>query len=117
MLLLVVAVVIALPTLDSRIMKQLDPRSASILNSIAHNISSSADRYPNIPLQVLITPKEAQTKHFYLVSENGDIISSSKASKAIRRFILQSEESPKPKVKQYKNWLMTGPIPIKLRGE
>ena len=117
MLLLVVAVVIALPTLDSRVMRQLDPRSVSILNSIAHNIASSADRYPTIPLQVLITPKEAQTKHFYLVRMNGDIISSSKASKAIRRFILQSEESPQPKVKQYKNWLMTGPIPIKLRGE
>ena len=117
MLLLVVAVVIALPTLDSRVMKQLDPRSVSILNSIAHNISVSADRYPNIPLQVLITPKEAQTKHFYLVGTDGAIISSSKASKAIRRFILQSEESPQPKVKQYKNWLMTGPIAITLRGE
>ncbi|QUM74944.1 HAMP domain-containing protein [Moritella sp. 24] len=117
MLLLVVAVVIALPTLDSRIMKQLDPRSVNILNSIAHNIATSAERYPNIPLQVLITPKEAQTKHFYLVRANGEIISSTKASKAIRRFILQSEESLSPKVKQYKNWLMTGPIPVNLRGE
>ena len=117
MLLLVVAVVIALPTLDSRVMKQLDPRSVSILNSIAHNIATSAQRYPSVPLQVLITPKEAQTKHFYLVTTNGDIISSTKASKAIRRFILQSEESLSPKVKQYKNWLMTGPIPLTLRGE
>jgi len=117
MLLLVVAVVIALPTLDSRVMKQLDPRSVSILNNIAHNIATSAARYPNIPLQVLITPKEAQNKHFYLVGVNGEIISSTKASKAIRRFILQSEESLSPKVKQYKNWLMTGPIPVNLRGE
>ncbi|WP_392339934.1 ATP-binding protein [Moritella marina] len=117
MLLLVVAVVIALPTLDSRVMKQLDPRSVSILNSIAHNIATSAERYPSVPLQVLITPKEAQTKHFYLVATNGDIISSTKASKAIRRFILQSEESLSPKVKQYKNWLMTGPISVVLRGD
>lgn len=117
MLLLVVAVVIALPTLDSRVMKQLDPRSVSILNSIAHNIATSAERYPSVPLQVLITPKEAQTKHFYLVATNGDIVSSTKASKAIRRFILQSEESLSPKVKQYKNWLMTGPISVVLRGE
>jgi len=117
MLLLVVAVVIALPTLDSRVMRQLDPRSVSILNNIAHNIATSAERYPNVPLQVLITPKEAQTKHFYLVAVNGDIVSSTKASKAIRRFILQSEESLSPKVKQYKNWLMTGPISVMLRGE
>lgn len=117
MLLLVVAVVIALPTLDSRVMRQLDPRSVNILNSIAHNIATSAERYPSVPLQVLITPKEAQTKHFYLVATSGDIVSSTKASKAIRRFILQSEESLSPKVKQYKNWLMTGPISVVLRGE
>ncbi|PKH07510.1 two-component sensor histidine kinase [Moritella sp. Urea-trap-13] len=117
MLLLVVAVVIALPTLDSRVMRQLDPRSVNILNSIAHNIATSAERYPSVPLQVLITPKEAQTKHFYLAAANGDIVSSTKASKAIRRFILQSEESLSPKVKQYKNWLMTGPISVTLRGE
>ncbi|MFT7681466.1 ATP-binding protein [Moritella dasanensis] len=117
MLLLVVAVVIALPTLDSRVMRQLDPRSVSILNSIAHNIATSAERYPSVPLQVLITPKEAQTKHFYLVAANGDIVSSTKASKAIRRFILQSEESLSPKVKQYKSWLMTGPISVTLRDE
>lgn len=117
MLLLVVAVVIALPTLDSRVMKQLDPRSVQILNSIAHNIANSAERYPNIPLQVIITPKTAQNKHFYLVGVNGEITSNTKPSKAIRRFILQSEESRQPKVKQYKNWLMTGPIPITLRGK
>ena len=117
MLLLVVAVVIALPTLDSRVMRQLDPRSVNILNNIAHNIATSAERYPSVPLQVLITPKEAQTKHFYLVATSGDIVSSTKASKAIRRFILQSEESLSPKVKQYKNWLMTGPISVVLRGE
>jgi two-component system sensor histidine kinase CpxA len=98
-------------------MRQLDPRSVNILNNIAHNIATSAERYPSVPLQVLITPKEAQTKHFYLVATSGDIVSSTKASKAIRRFILQSEESLSPKVKQYKNWLMTGPISVVLRGE
>jgi two-component system sensor histidine kinase CpxA len=117
MLLLVVAVVIALPTFDSRVMKPLDPRSVRMLDNIAHNIAISADRYPNIPLHVLITPKGPKTKHFYLVNKNGEIISGTRASKAIRRFILQSEDSPQPKVKQYKNWLMTGPIPLKLRGD
>lgn len=117
MLLLVVAVVIALPTLDSRIMKPLDVRSEQILNKIAHRISASAERYPNVPLRVLITPRGPKNRHFYLVSQNGEIISAPKASKSVRRFILQSEDSPRPKVKQYKSWLMTGPIPLSIRGK
>ena len=116
-LLLVVAVVITLPTLDSRVMKQLDPNSVRILNSIAHNIVSSSKRYANVPLQVLITPKGSTTKHFYLVSSDGEIIASNTPSKAIRRFVLQSEDALQPKVKQYKNWLMTGPVPLTLRGK
>lgn len=118
-LLLVVAVVIALPTLDSRVMKPLDERSVQILNTVAHNIEVSSLRFPGVPLQHLITPKGPQIKHFFLVAQSGEIVTSAGArpTKAIRRFILQSEDAPQPRVKQFKNWLMTGPIPVTLRGE
>jgi len=117
MLLLVVAAVIALPTLDSRIMKPLDPRSEHILNNVASRISNSATHYPNVPLRVIMSPKGPKNRHFYLVNEQGNIVSNPKASKYMRRFILQSEDSLRPKVKQAKNWLMTGPIKLKIRGK
>lgn len=117
MLLLVVAAVIALPTLDSRIMKPLDPRAELILNKIAQRISNSAAHYPNVPLRVIMSPKGPKSRHFYLVNQQGNIVSNPKANKHVRRFILQSEDSPRPKVKQTKNWLLTGPIRLNIRGE
>jgi len=116
-LLLVVAVVIALPTLDNRVVKPLEPRAVKILSKVAHRVSNSAKHYPNVPLRVLISPKGPQNRFLYLVNDNGNIISSGQASKAVRRFILQNDDAEQPKVKRFKNWLMTGPISVKVRGE
>ncbi len=109
-ILLVIAALTVLPKLDSRQLRPLDRPSLIMLEKITQRLILQVARHPTVPLSDLLTRVKGPGGHkVYLVEEDGSILNG-RAPKALRRFIVDSDNPAVPKVSVQPNWYMIGPI-------
>ncbi|WP_299688507.1 envelope stress sensor histidine kinase CpxA [uncultured Vibrio sp.] len=124
-MLLVLLSVLSLPHLDPRVARDVTADHLNKLEYIAQGAEQHYVKESNIAkivaqLDASRSRKNSRT-HLYLSDLDGAVLTSKKRSnyklKAIRNFVTSVDNPEVPKQKLYGNYMVAGPVPVKLAGQ